>query len=112
HAEEAAWPLTMASVKVSYALRRGVFYPSQRDEFGTMPPREHRSRYLALVHAMGFEGVEVGVDDQADQAAAHALRDELGEAGLSVVCVRAGGSLVQPAARTRMECAIQYAAWT
>jgi sugar phosphate isomerase/epimerase len=103
-------------VKLCYALRRGVFYPSQRDEFGTMPPREHRPSYLAVVKSMGVEGVEVGVDEQADEACAHQLRDELRDAGLSVVCVRGGGALAHPLsgppARKKLECAIQYAAWT
>jgi sugar phosphate isomerase/epimerase len=103
-------------VKLCYALRRGVFYPSQRDEFGTMPPREHRAPYLALVRAMGVEGVEVGVDEHADSTSAHDLGAELRDAGLSVICVRAGGALAHPqsgpSARRRLECAIQYASWT
>ena len=53
-------------MKLCYALRRGVFHPSARDEFGTMPPRAERQRYLPLVSSMGFEAVEVGVDESAD----------------------------------------------
>jgi sugar phosphate isomerase/epimerase len=105
-------PHTMASVKFCYALRRGVFYPSPIDKFGEMPPREHRARYLAMVRAMGFEGVEVGVDEQADQACARDLARELGDAGLSVVCVRGGGALSEASARRKLESAIQYAQWT
>jgi sugar phosphate isomerase/epimerase len=103
------------AVKLCYALRRGVFYPSQQDLFGTMPPREHRGGYLPLVRAMGFAAVEVGVDQGASQQDAQELRDELGAAGLSVGCVRAGGSLAHPQsgpeARRRLESAIQYASW-
>ncbi len=81
-----------------------------------MPVREHRRQYLGLVRKMGFDGVEVGVDEQADASAARDLSRELGDAGLSVVCVRAGGALAHPqsgpAARRRLECAIQYASWT
>jgi sugar phosphate isomerase/epimerase len=81
-----------------------------------MPPREHRPRYLELVQAMGFDGVEVGVDEHADAASARELSTELAGAGLSVVSVRAGGPLAHPqagpAARRRLECAIQYASWT
>ena len=106
----------MTAVKVCYALRRGVFYPSERDEFGTMPPREFRSRYLDAVRGLGFSAVEVGVDEQASEHDASDFRDELADAGLSIGCVRAGGSLAHPgsgpAARKRMECAIRYAAWT
>ena len=46
-------------MKLCYALRRGVFYPSQRDVFGEMPARELRPRYLKLVREAGFEGVEI-----------------------------------------------------
>src|SRR5262249_15076333 len=105
-----------APMKLCYALRRGVFYPSQRDEFGTMPPREHRPRYLNLVRSIGFDGVEVGVDEHADATAARELASELGDAGLSVICVRAGGALAHPrsgpGARKRLEAAIRYASWT
>ena len=102
-------------MKLCYALRRGVFYPSQIDEFGTMPPREHRAAYLPLVRSMGFEGVEVGVDEAADERSARDLAAELSDAGLRAICVRAGGALAHPLsgpkARARMECAIRYASW-
>src|SRR5687768_11529131 len=102
-------------MKLCYAMRRGVFYPSTRDEFGTMPPREHRSGYLALVRSIGFDGVEVPVDENADESGARELASELEDAGLSVVCVRAGGALAHPlagqGARRRMEAAIRYAQW-
>jgi sugar phosphate isomerase/epimerase len=103
-------------VRLCYALRRGVFYPSQQDLFGTMPPRQHRSRYLALVREMGFSAVEVGVDEQASASEARDLKAELADAGLSVGCVRAGNALAHPrtggAARERMAAAIRYAEWT
>src|ERR1051326_3234951 len=86
------------AVKLCYALRRGVFYPSARDEFGTMPPRAERRRYLPLVKAMGFDAVEVGVDQTADASAARELASELEEHGLGVGCVRAGGGLCHPLA--------------
>src|SRR5436305_11773170 len=88
--------LTMARVKLCYALRRGVFYPSARDEFGTMPPRVERRRYLPLVKSMGFDAVEVGVDDAADERAARDLASELRDHGLVIGAVRAGGGLSNP----------------
>jgi len=107
--------LRWSPMKLCYALRRGVFYPSQRDVFGTMPPREHRSHYLPLVRSIGFDGVEVGVDEQVDESAARDLATELGDAGLSIICVRAGGALAHPqsgpGARKRLERAIRYAGW-
>src|SRR3982074_1049556 len=80
-------------VKLCYALRRGVFYPSARDEFGEMPPRSERRGYLPLVKSMGFSAVEVGVDEQADERSARDLASELNDYGLDVGCVRAGGAL-------------------
>ena len=106
----------MAGVKLCYALRRGVFYPSAKDVFGEMPAREHRRGYLPLVRSMGFDGVEVGVDEAGSEATARELADELHDAGLDIVCVRAGGALNHPLAgakaRLRLERAIRYAAWT
>jgi sugar phosphate isomerase/epimerase len=103
-------------VKLCYALRRGVFYPSGRDEFGTLPPRAERRRYLPLVKGMGFEAVEVPVDESVDQATAKELAWELHDFGLDIGCVRAGGALAHPLAgeraRKRLEGAIRYAAWT
>src|ERR687897_2461622 len=102
-------------MKLCYALRRGVFYPSQIDEFGTLPPREHRAAYLGLVRSIGFEGVEVGVDEAADERCARELASELDDAGLRAICVRAGGALAHPLAgpkaRQRMVRAVRYARW-
>jgi sugar phosphate isomerase/epimerase len=103
-------------VDLCYALRRGVFYPSQRDEFGEMPPRADRRAYLPLVKAMGFAAVEVGVDEAADEQSATDLRNELADHGLRIGCVRAGGAphpaLSGPRAYQKLERAIRYASWT
>jgi sugar phosphate isomerase/epimerase len=105
----------MARVRLCYALRRGVFYPSARDEFGEMPPRAERRRYLALVKAMGFEAVEVPVDEAADEHAARDLARELQEYGLELGAVRAGGALNHPLTAGRavqkLERAVRYAGW-
>jgi sugar phosphate isomerase/epimerase len=103
-------------VKLCYALRRGVFYPSARDEFGEMPPKLERRRYLPLVKSMGFSAVEVPVDEAADRASAVELQRELSDTGLDVGCVRAGGGLAHPlsgkAAREKLDRAVRYAGWT
>ena len=103
-------------MKLCYALRRGVFYPSARDDFGTMPPRAERRRYLPLVKAMGFAAVEVPANDAADERSARDLALELADAGLDIGAVRGGGALAHPLsgerARQRLEHAIRYASWT
>jgi sugar phosphate isomerase/epimerase len=105
----------MNSVKLCYALRRGVFYPSADDGFGEMPPRAERSRYLPLVREMGFAAVEVPLDDKGTEQSARELAGELRDAGLDIGCVRAGGALAHPLvgerSRKRLEAAIHYAAW-
>ena len=103
-------------MKLCYALRRGVFYPSTADLFGTMPPREQRRGYLPLVKAMGFEAVEVPVDESATESAARDLERELGDHGLEIGAVRAGGALNHPLTGNRqlekLQRAIRYASWT
>jgi sugar phosphate isomerase/epimerase len=103
-------------VKLCYALRRGVFFPSARDEFGAMPPRAERRRYLPLIRAMGFDAVEVGVDESADEQAAVELARELRDEGLAIGAVRGGGALNHALtghrAYERLTRAIRYAAWT
>ena len=105
----------MARVKLCYALRRGVFYPSARDDFGEMPPAVERRRYLPLVKAMGFDAVEVPVDETADEHTTRELSRELQEHGLEIGAVRAGGALNHPLTAGRavqkLERAMRYAAW-
>src|SRR5438132_5294436 len=102
----------MYVVKLCYALRRGVFYPSARDEIGAMPPRAERRRYLPLVKAMGFDAVEVGVDESADEPAAIELARDVRDAGLTIGVVRGGGSLhhalTGPRAYERLMRAVRY----
>ena len=103
-------------MKLCYALRRGVFYPSTQDLFGTMPTKEHRPGYLKLVKSYGFDGVEIPAASQAelDSGAARDFGQELKDAGLPALCVRAGGPIAHHSAgveaRARLERAIEVAA--
>jgi sugar phosphate isomerase/epimerase len=78
-----------------------------------MPPRAERHRYLPLVKSMGFDAVEVGVDDMRDEQGARDLARELADAGLDIGCVRAGGGLSSPfgaaEAAARLERAVRLA---
>jgi sugar phosphate isomerase/epimerase len=105
----------MARMKLCYALRRGVFYPSASAEFGELPPRAERRRYLPLVKAMGFDAVEIGVDEEGDSTSARDLARELQDHGLNIGCVRAGGALNHALsgeqARRKLDKAVRYAGW-
>ncbi|MBI2940068.1 MAG: sugar phosphate isomerase/epimerase [Chloroflexi bacterium] len=107
-------PVTM---KLCYALRRGVYYPSQRDAFGEMPPKELRPRYLRAVKRLGFEGVEIpsGSAQGATAASARELREEMEDAGLPPVAVRGGGAVAHPrlgaSVRANVERTLQFASW-
>ena len=102
-------------MKLCYALRRGVFYPSSRDEFGELPLRAHRSKYLKLVKSFGFDGVEIPAttDEVTDERGIQELAEELRAAGLPAVCIRAGGPVAHPTAgpdaRERIERAVRFA---
>lgn len=104
-------------MRLCYALRRGVYYPSQRDVFGEMPPREHRPRYLKAVRQLGFDGLEIPASAAADatEAAARDLRAELEDAGLPAVCVRGGGPVAHPqagaASMARLRQTVRFASW-
>lgn len=106
-------------MKLCYALRRGVYYPSQKDNFGEMPDKQHRARYLARVKAAGFDGVELPIGGalkgEVSEAAGRDLASELRDAGLPVICVRGGGPVAHPregaAVRERIFKVVQYAAW-
>ena len=78
-----------------------------------MPPQAERHRYLPVVKSMGFDAVEVGVDDMADEQAARDLARELNDEGLAVGCVRAGGGLSAPfgaaEALARLQRAVRFA---
>src|SRR5581483_6788683 len=107
------------AMKLCYALRRGVYYPSQRDAFGEMPAREHRARYLKYVKESGFEGVEIPAGGSLAVAATEELARDLGaelrDAGVPAVCVRGGGPIAHPRegkrVRERMAKVVDFAGW-
>ena len=80
-----------------YAYRRSGYYP-HRGEGLRLPPGDLRRKYFATVKALGFEGIELGLDalDAAtisDEGVGQ-LRAELEEERLPCVALRGGGSLV------------------
>ena len=104
-------------MQLCYALRRGVYYPSQRDAFGEMPPKQYRDSYLKKVKRAGFDTLEVPASPEGAGAEANAreLRAEVEGAGLAIGCVRAGGPIIDPIqgkqVLARVKHAVRYAAW-
>jgi sugar phosphate isomerase/epimerase len=105
-------------MKLCYALRRGVYYPSQRDVFGEMPAKELRPSYLKLIREAGFSGVEIPAGgwlaNKADDQTARDLGSELRDAGVPAACVRGGGPIAHPRdgakVRQRMAQVVDFAA--
>ena len=49
-------------MKIAYAFRRTAFYPYQGGTGWEIPPPEVRGQYLRKVREIGFEGIEIGLD--------------------------------------------------
>ena len=83
-------------MKFAYAFRRSAFYPFYADEAWILPTRKTRGEYLRKVKDIGFDGIELGVDNFGGQEAAKdqvlELKRELDDAGTPCVAIRAGGS--------------------
>jgi sugar phosphate isomerase/epimerase len=104
-------------VKVAYAFRRAMYYPYDGPPF-IFPAREARPGWLRRIAALGFDGIEVGLDavgSEGTEQRAQELRRELADAGVPCVAVRGGGSLAHPRLRAasgkRLERTIRLAAW-
>lgn len=104
-------------MKVTYAFRRGMYYPYTGADF-MVPSKDVRPGWLKKIRELGFEGIEVGLDapyPELSEASARELRRELEDAGVPCACVRGGGGLTNPRTmrvnRQRMEEAVRLAAW-
>jgi sugar phosphate isomerase/epimerase len=100
-------------MQLCYAVRRSVYYPSQRDAFGDLPPPALWPAFLRDVKAMGFDGLEAPFDPALGAAQARDLATILRDTGLPAVCVRTEGAVAHPRvgaeARARLRAAIEYA---
>jgi sugar phosphate isomerase/epimerase len=104
-------------VKVAYAFRRAMYYPYDGPPFA-FPAKDVRGPWLRQIAALGFDGVEVGLDavgGNFDEPRARELQQELAGAGVPCAAVRGGGSLAHPrlhaGSRKRLEQTIRLAAW-
>ena len=87
-------------MKLIYAFRGRAFYPyHHRESFPVhLPPPEVRAGWLSKVREVGFEGLELGLEDLADRSDAEVddLGRELRDAGLPCLGIRGGGGLHNP----------------
>ncbi|HEV7214140.1 MAG TPA: sugar phosphate isomerase/epimerase family protein [Chloroflexota bacterium] len=104
-------------MKVAYAFRRAMYYPYDGPPFA-FPAKDARAGWLRQIAALGFDGIEVGLDavgSEFDERRARELQRELAGAGMPCAAVRGGGSLAHPrlhaASGKRLEQTIRLAAW-
>ena len=83
-------------MKFVYAYRRSTFYPHKAQGL-QLPRGDSRRRYSSKVKALGFEGIEIGLDAVGTEGVSDngiaALRRDLEEEGLPCVAIRWSGSL-------------------
>ena len=104
-------------MKLIYAFRGRIFFPFyHKKPFPVfLPPPEVRTRWLSKVRDIGFEGLELGLDDLIDRSDAEVddLGRELRDASLPCLGIR-GGGLHQPRVaqqnRARLERGVDLAA--
>ena len=103
-------------MKVGYAFRRDVFYPS-RGGIAELFTGGTTDRYLAKLREIGFEGVELSLETLADvtEEKARDLARRLEGAGVPCVALRGGGDMADPKIgsqnRKRWESGVQIASW-
>lgn len=102
-------------MQLCYAVRRSVYFPSQRDVFGDLPPRALWPAFLRDVKEIGFDGVELPLDPAIGEAEARDTAGILHDAGVPAVCVRTETPVHHPRvgaeARTRLRAAVRLAGW-
>lgn len=104
-------------MQLLYALRRGIYYPSQKNNFGEMPPRADRERYLKKVRTMGFDAIEIpaSTTEGSNESDARELRKEVEAFGLKLGCVRGGGPITHPRSGKevlgRLLDTVRFASW-
>lgn len=122
------------TMKIAYAFRRSTYYPFESGAAWELPDERALSGYLGKARDIGFDGVELGIDNFAFKSTASgsidassasngglavdagrvaAMRKRLEGEGMPCVAVRAGGALCYPRTaahnRKRLETAVEIA---
>ena len=105
-------------MRFCYAHRRFTLYPQSVNSWD-LSADNYTDGFLTKVNDLGFAALEVGVEVFSKLETEQKIRDfasKLGDFGLAVGCVRAGGSLHDAKHglqnRARLDEAIIYAGWT
>ncbi len=106
-------------MKLAYAFRRSTLYPWVGPDYEGLPDSTARTAFFRQSKDIGFDGLELGVEDfggvDASEASVRDLRKELDGQGMPCVVVRAGGGYTDPRfaqeSRDRLSKAIDIASW-
>lgn len=123
------------TMKIAYAFRRSTYYPFESGAAWELPDERALSGYLGKARDIGFDGVELGIDNflssssdasgssmasgasngglAVDARRVAEMRKRLDGEGMPCVAVRAGGALRYPRTaahnRKRLETAVEIA---
>lgn len=105
-------------MRFCYAHRRFTLYPQSVDSWN-LAPDNYTDAFLTKTKGLGFDAMEVGLEVLSQLGTEKKVKDfasRLGDFGLDVGCVRAGGTLHDakngPRNRERLNEAIKYSGWT
>jgi len=105
-------------MRFCYANRRFTLYPQSVNSWD-LSAENYTDEFLSRTRDVGFDALEVGVEVLAKLGSEQKIRDfasRLGDFGLAVGCVRAGGTLHDARNglrnRARLDEAIKYSGWS
>ena len=106
-------------MKIAYAYRRSVYYPYAGGSGWGFPEGTALSGWLKKINDIGFDGIELGLENlggvDATKDGAQELARYLEDAGTPCVVIRAGGGLCQPSVaaqnRKRLKKSVEIAGW-
>ncbi len=110
-------------MKIAYAFRRSTYYPFEAGAAWSLPDERALPDYLGKVRDIGFDGIELGLDNflsdspngglVIDEGRVNEVKKRLDDNGTPCVAIRAGGALCYPQTaghnRKRLEKSVEVA---
>ena len=113
-------------MKIAYAFRRSTYYPFEAGAAWSLPDERALPDYLGKVRDIGFDGLELGLDNflsgssgssngglDVDEGRVDEVKKRLDDEGTPCVTIRAGGALCYPQTaahnRKRLEKSVEVA---